>query len=211
VQLTRRRIIAAAMDQIERDGIDAVCLHRLATALGCGVVSLYNYVPSTSALLDGVANEVMSGIELPAAIAGGWQEQIRAQARAFWQVARAHPRCTLVAVSRPPSSAVVLRPVEHALATLRHAGFDGQDALRIVRTITAYIMGAVLGEAAAAPGPGDGDDDMHRLKLRPGEFPNLTALAAGCCAGSPEADFEFGLDLLVRAVAVMQPAGAAAR
>ena len=38
-------------------------MRRLATELGCGVMSLYSHVPSKSALLDGVADTVMSGIE----------------------------------------------------------------------------------------------------------------------------------------------------
>jgi AcrR family transcriptional regulator len=206
MQLTRKRIIATAMDLIERDGVEAVSMRRLATELGCGVMSLYNHVPSKSALLDGVADAVMSGIEIPSAPGSGWQEQIRAQARAFRKIAEAHPRCTMVVVSRPPSSASMVRPVEDALATLRDAGFAGEDAVRIVRAFVAYIMGSLLREIGVAPGLAEGDDaETHRLRLRPAEFPQLTRLTAELSAGDPDADFEFGLDLLVHAVAAMHP------
>jgi AcrR family transcriptional regulator len=209
MQLTRKRIIAAAMDLIERDGVEAVSMRRLATELGCGVMSLYNHVPSKSALLDGVADAVMSGIQITPGPAASWQEQVRAQARAFRQIARAHPRCTLVVVSRPPSSASMVRPVESALATLREAGFGRQDAVRIVRAFVAYIVGSLLREVGVAPGLSDGDGDVaqpHRPYLRAAEFPQVTDLTAELAERDPDADFEFGLDLLVRAVGARHPA-----
>jgi AcrR family transcriptional regulator len=217
VQLTRKRIIAAAMDLIERDGAEAVSMRRLAIELRCGLVSLYQYVPSKSALLDGIAEALTSGIEVPSVVgAGGWQEQFRAQARAFHATVMTRPRCAMVVVSRPPTSAGVLRPVERALATLGAAGFGRQDAVWIVRAVAAFIMGSVLAQVAVAPGLADIDDETHRLRLRPGEFPHLTALAAECAASSNpaasnrEAAFEFGLDLLIRAVSAMQPTHAVA-
>jgi len=212
VQLSRNRIIAIAMDLIERDGVEALSMQRLATGLGCGVVALYSYVPSKSALLDGVADALMSGMEVPSVIgAGGWRDQIQAQARGFRAVAKARPRCTMVVVSRPPASAGVLRPVERALATLRAAGFGSQEAVWIVRTLVAFVMGSVLAEVGVAPGLADAADETHRLRLRPSEFPHLTALAAERIASDPdfsnqEAAFEFGLDLLLHSVAAVQPA-----
>ena len=210
MQLTRRRIIDAAIGMIERDGVGAISMDRLATELGCGLVSLYHHVPSKSALLDGVADAVISDIELPMAGAAGWQEQIRAQAWAFRQVARAHPRCAMVVASRPASSAGVIRIVEQAVGTLRDAGFDGQDAARIVRTVAALIIGLILGESGIAPGLADTPDaEPHRLRLRPSEFPHLTALAADVRTHDPDADFECSLDMLVRGIAAMQPVAAA--
>ena len=123
MQLTRKLIIGAAIELIEQDGVDAVSMQRLASELGCGVVSLYHHVPSRSALLDGVADAVMSGIAVTSVPGTDWQEQVRAQARAFRQITRAHPRCAMVVISRPASSAAIVRPAEDALATLRAAGF----------------------------------------------------------------------------------------
>ena len=212
MQLTRKGIVAAAMDLIERDGVEAVSMRRLATELGCGVMSLYNHVPSKSALLDGVADAVVSGIETTSVLGACWQEQVRAQARAFRQIARAHPRCTMVVVSRPPSSASMVRPVENALATLREAGFGGHDAVRIVRAFVAYIMGSLLREVGAVAGRSDGDGEVaepHRPLLRPAEFPQMTELSAELGSQDPDADFEFGLDLLMHAISALHPAHAA--
>lgn len=203
MQITRRRIIATAIEMIERDGVQAVSMRRLATELGCGVMSLYHHIPSKGALLDGVAEAVVADVDVPSAPNAEWAGQLRAQARAFRQRARTHPRSTMVALSRPPSSAAMVRPVERTLATLREAGYSGGDALRIMRALTAYIAGSLMREAGIAPGLAERDDDsdQRRLRLSAAVFPQLTELAAELADIDPDADFEFGLDMLMRAVA----------
>lgn len=208
--LTRKRIISAAIDLIERDGAEAVSMRRLATELGCGVMSLYNHVPSKAALLDSVADTVVSGIAAPDTPGTSWDEQVRAQARAFRQIARTYPRCTMIVVSRPYTSASMLRPVEDALATLRAAGFAGPDAVRIVQAFISYIVGSLLREVGVAPGLGaDVEGDLvRRLRLKPGEFPQVIGLVEELHESDPDTDFEFGLDLLVHAIAGLHPAAA---
>lgn len=202
VQLTRSRIIATAIELIEADGVEAVSMHRLATELGCGVMSLYNYVPSKSALLDGIADQVMSAVEVTPMPQAGCAERLQAQARAFRKIARTHPRSVMVTVSRRPASAKMVRPAEIALATLREAGFEGHEAVRILRTFLAYIVGSLVRDVGIAPGLAD-EEDVTSAKawLRTAEFPNLAELSAELEAHDPEADFEFGLELLVHAVA----------
>jgi hypothetical protein len=142
-----------------------------------------------------------------------WQEQVRAQARAFRQIGQAHPRCTMIVVSRQATSTAPLRPVEHALETLRAAGFGGEESVRIVRAFVAYILGSLLREVGVAPGLSGPDlialeEISPRPRLRASEFPQVTSLASELSEKDPDADFEFGLDLLVHAVAAMLPAAA---
>jgi AcrR family transcriptional regulator len=215
MQLTRERIISAAVDLIEQEGVDAVSMRRVAGQLGSGVMSLYNHVPSKTALLDGVVERVMSGLELTIDPDASWEDQVRAQARAFRQIARAYPRCTMVVASRPATSAAALLPWEVALATLRDAGFGGEDAVRVVRTFVAYIVGSLLREVGVAPGlvpqrPLGADPAVleadRPIALEPSEFPQVTSLSAELMQRDHDADFEFGLDLLVRSVSELRPA-----
>lgn len=206
MQLTRNRIVAMAIELIEAEGVEAVSMQRLATELGCSVMSLYNYVPSKSALLDGIADQVLSAIEVTPIRPENWQARLHAQARAFRKVARTHPRCAIVAVSRRPTSASVMRSAETALAALREAGFGVQDAVGILRAVLAYVTGSILREVGIAPGLADGGDGISaRPWLRAAEFPQLTQLTGELQADDPEADFEFGLELLVQAVAGRAP------
>jgi len=211
MQLSRERIVTAAIDMIERHGVEAVSMRRIAGELSCGVMSLYNHVPSKAALLDAVAERVMSGIEFTAVPGAGWEDQVRAQARAFRAIARRYPRCTMVVVSRPTNSVTGLRPIENALATLREAGFSGGDAVLIMRAFVGFILGSLLREVGVAPALGDAQASYPaqvppRIRLDPGEFPQVTSLSAELMHRDPDADFEFGLDLLVHAIAAMVPA-----
>lgn len=197
--LTRNRIITAAMELIEAEGPQALSMTRLATELGCGLMPLYSRVPSTSALLDGIAATIMSGMDAGPPAGPSWADQVRAQARATRHVARAYPRCSVAVAGREPATAAMFRPTEDALATLRRAGFCGRDAVRIVRAVTAHLTGTLLREIGGGAGVGarfDGDDD-RRPRLRPAEFPQVTELAAELAQADPDADFELGLELLV--------------
>jgi AcrR family transcriptional regulator len=209
MQLSRKRIVAAGMALIETDGVEAVSMARLATELGCGVIALYNHVPSRRALLDGIADAVISGIAETPQAGADWADQLRAQATAFRQAALKHPRSAMVALSMaapsrqavPPS---MTRPAETTLATLREAGFSGPDAVKAGRALAAYLAGWLLREVGVAPGltdSGDGQDAAPRLQ--PAQFPHLTELGPELRASDPDGDFEFGLDLLIRAIASM--------
>ena len=202
MQTTRKRIISAAIDMIERDGIEAFSMRRLAAELGCGLMSLYHHVPSRSSLLDGIAVHIAAGMEIRAAAADSWQVQLRTQAAAFRRLGLAHPRCVLLTVTRPPAAACVMRPAESALATLTNAGLGVAEAVLILRTFAAYIIGSACCETQTREADSEACSS-HPLRLRATEFPLLTELTAEFRAKDPDADFEFGLSLLMRAVAVL--------
>jgi len=217
VQLTRGRVIATAMALIEAEGAQAVSMARLATELGCGLVALYSYIPSTQALLDGVAAAVVADVELTESPGACWPARLRAHAQATRRAAAAHPRCTIAVAGRPPATAALLRPAEQALGTLRAAGFGGPDAMRILRALAAYQVGCLVLEVGVAPAVRADEADWLASSgpvLRPAAFPYLTALSAEPAAvgagSSPDTNFEFGLELLLRGTAGLtaaQPAG----
>jgi AcrR family transcriptional regulator len=212
VQLSRGRVVAAAMSLIEVEGARAPCMSRLATELGCGLVALYSHIPSTQALLDGVAGAIVAAVEVASTGAtmvpdSDWPDELRAQARAARQVAVAHPRCTIAIAGRPPGTAAVLRPAEQLLGTLRAAGFGGPDAARIMRILAAYLVGTLVREVGVAPAVLADNPESTSPVLRSASFPHLTALTAEMGGQSPimpgAADFEFGLDLLLRGLGAL--------
>lgn len=218
MQLSRARIISAAVDLIEREGVEAVSMRRIAALLDCGVMSLYNHVPSKAALLDAVAERVISGIEFTAMPGASWEEQVRAQARAFRAIARKYPRSTMLVISRPAASLTGLQPIENALATLREAGCGGREAVLIVRAFIAFIMGSLLREVGVAPGLREdesavtgrageaGTATLEAAAPDPVKYPQVTSLATELGRRDPDGDFEFGLDLLVHAIGALLPA-----
>ncbi|MEU7744131.1 TetR/AcrR family transcriptional regulator C-terminal domain-containing protein [Nonomuraea sp. NPDC049158] len=202
--LSRTRIVAAAIDLIEREGADAVSMRRIAADLGVGVMSLYNHVPNKDALLNGVAEAVLSQIEFTDDPDAHWTDRVRMQARAFRQIAHGHPRSTMLVVSRQLHSNAGLLPVERALATLRSAGFDGVDAVRVLRMFIAYIVGSLLREVGVTPTFAP----SHRQMVNPDDvdptlFPEVNGLAPLLSSCDHDADFDFGVELLIQAIAVL--------
>lgn len=201
--LSRARIVAAAIDLIEREGADAVSMRRIAAELGVGVMSLYNHIPNKDALLDGVAETVLSEIEFTDDPDAHWTDRVRAQARAFRQIAHGHPRSTMLVVSRQLHSNAGLLPVERALATLRGAGFDGMDAVRVLRLFIAFMVGSLLREVGVTPAFAPARiSAIGAEELDPALFPEVSALSSQLRDCDHEAEFDFGVELLIQAIAV---------
>jgi AcrR family transcriptional regulator len=207
--LSRDRIIGAAIEVIEQEGEAALSMRRIATRLGVAVMSLYNHVPNKAALLDGVAERILAGMEVgdqgPASSPGErehWTERARALIRAYRKVAHDHPRCVTLVLTRridPPSG---MRPVEHALALAADAGFDGETSVRIMRALLAYAIGAQMREVGAAKLldylPEQAAERFDRLD--PAQFPHVASFQEELLRHDPETDFEFGLDLMLSAL-----------
>ncbi|MET9338306.1 MULTISPECIES: TetR/AcrR family transcriptional regulator C-terminal domain-containing protein [unclassified Nonomuraea] len=200
--LSRVRIVAAAIDLIEREGADAVSMRRIAADLNVGVMSLYNHVPNKASLLDGVAESVLSQIEFTDDPGAHWTDRVRMQARAFRQIAHHYPRSTMLVVSRQLHSNAGLFPVERALTTLRQAGFDGADAVRMLRLFIAYVIGSLLREVGVTPtfAPVPGAPPVSDVD--PELFPQVSELSSLLGSCDHEEEFDFGLDLLIQAIAV---------
>jgi AcrR family transcriptional regulator len=211
MRLTRRDVVATAMELIERDGAAAISMQRLATELGCGTLALYSLMPSRSDLLDAIATEIMSSVEVSAAAAAAadtaaaeldtWPSDLAAQVRAYREACRDYPQCALTVAGRPFASVAAARPAEHALATLAAAGLAGTEALRIGRMLAAYVVGMLLHEAGRDVPLEDKPPHSRDLRLRAADFPHLTALAGGLAKPDRDGDFEFGLGLLIQVIA----------
>jgi AcrR family transcriptional regulator len=199
--LNRGRIIAAAIDIIEREGADAISMRRIAMELGVGAMSLYNHVPNKAALLDGVAESVLSRIEFTDDPSAHWTERVRVQARAFRQIAHDYPRSTMVVVSRQLRSPAGMLPIERALATLRGAGFDGPEAVHVLRMFVAFIVGSLLREVGVTPGFAPVRSDLKAGDVDPALFPEVSALASYLASCDHDDEFEFGLEMLIQAMA----------
>jgi AcrR family transcriptional regulator len=206
-RLSVELIVDTAVRIIEAEGESAASMRRISAELGVAAMSLYNHVPSKAALLDAVAEWVGAQIELPADPDADWDTRARTIARAFRDVVRRYPNCMQLAMSRAPMSWVGLRPLEYALEMVHQAGFDGVEAIRVVRAVTSFIIGSIATETArrqafSALTAGAG---VLPGAVPANEFPHLTDLGPLLLHLDPDADFEYGLDLLLRALAAARP------
>lgn len=80
--LSRQRVVDAAVDIVDREGVDAVTMRRLAKELRTAPASLYRHVASRDELLRLVAERVIESIEVEFDQAASWQERTIAWAGA---------------------------------------------------------------------------------------------------------------------------------
>ena len=76
VPLTRARVLEAAVDLADREGIDAVSMRRLGQELGVEAMSLYTHVRGKDDLLDGMVDAVVAEITVDAA-GPDWRTTLR--------------------------------------------------------------------------------------------------------------------------------------
>lgn len=197
--LTRERIAKAAMRIMDAEGLEAVTMRRVGRELGVEAMSLYGHVRDKEEILSGIIEAVMAEFEFPEDHPD-WREAGRRTARAWRALLKAHPNVmTLMSHQRKPmTSLVALRPMEHALAILRRAGLSEEETVRAFRALGGYIQGFVLAEIANMFG-GDAQVDPEDLADLPlDELPELTAHLEFLFHCDQDAEFGYGLDLMIR-------------
>jgi AcrR family transcriptional regulator len=197
--LTRARIVDAAVRLIEREGVAAVSMRRLAAELGAGTMSLYNHVPSKIALMDLVAEQIMSYIEPYSVDSDDWRDHVRAHAHAIRDLARRHPRAFVLLATRRLSSGSGLMTIEVALRNFERAGFSGPVAVRMMRAMVSFLLGTLVREVATTP-------ELGGIALSPyqpvdtDQFPLSSKLLDELGSYDHDMEFEFGLELLIGAL-----------
>ncbi|HEV2218076.1 MAG TPA: TetR/AcrR family transcriptional regulator C-terminal domain-containing protein [Candidatus Dormibacteraeota bacterium] len=206
--LSRERVLRAAIALADREGIESVTMRRLAEKLGAGAMSLYYHVPNKDALLDGMVDIVFSEIELPPANEE-WKSALRRRAVSTRQALTRHPWAVgLMEATKAPGPAD-LRLHDAVLGCLRRAGFSVAMAVQAYSVQDAYIYGFALQEKALPLGGREGFAKAARKRVREVEtrlqdvarlYPNLAEVVGGYIAehGYSAAEaFEVGLDVIL--------------
>lgn len=191
-RLSRAGILAAAVGVVDGEGLSSLTMRRLGAELGVEAMSIYNHVPNKDALLDGMVEVILEELEIPVG-EEEWEERIRVGYRRFRELAHRHPNVFPLLVSRPPKSPDGLWLFEAFLRTMRVAGFDPETAFRAFRVLTNYTFGYAMAEIrgfALEPGGGAANPPAE-------DFPEISRLAPEIESVDHDAEFEFGLDLIL--------------
>ncbi|MEU4313119.1 TetR/AcrR family transcriptional regulator C-terminal domain-containing protein [Nocardia sp. NPDC024068] len=211
--VTRTAVLNAALEIVDRDGIDGLSMRRLAEAVGRDPMVIYRHVPNKAAVLDGVAEVVFAELSVDAT-ASDWVAEVRRVAREFRRVALAHPLVVPLLVTRPLATPLgqrpqaVVRPLEDMLALLTRVGYTVVDALHIYRALFGFLYGHVLNEVQEIVERPEETDDLLRLglyRLPIGEFPLVRSLAPVLAAYDGAVELERGLNILLAGLAATVP------
>jgi AcrR family transcriptional regulator len=201
--LTRQRIIRAALEIMDREGLEAVSMRRIGRELGVEAMSLYNHVRDKEDILDGICEEVLAEFQLPQV--DDWVEAARLGAHEYRRLLRAHPNViTLMSERKGPfTNPDSLRAYEFALDLFRSVGLSKEDSVKAFHTFGGYILGYVMMELGPMLG-GSLDEahvrahqEMARL-VEAADLPRLREALPHLGACDVEEQFDFGLDLLIQ-------------
>ncbi|MFF3459928.1 TetR/AcrR family transcriptional regulator [Streptomyces sp. NPDC002730] len=147
---SRADIATAAVRIADADGIDAVSMRKVAGELGCGTMSLYNYVPRKEDLYELMVDAVSGEYELPDEPSGDWRADMLALARQTRAIMQRHPWLPRLMSTVYGFSPNALRYLESCLRCL-----DGLDApygtkMELIATVNGSVMTSVANELAIA-------------------------------------------------------------
>jgi AcrR family transcriptional regulator len=201
--LTRDAILTSALALVDEEGFAALTMRRLAARLHVDPMSIYHHVPNKAALVSGLVQKVSSEMAEPVAD-GTWRERVRAWARAYRDLALAHPHLVLQfvtdAVTASEAAILISEPLYAALSA---AGLRPRAVVEAAGTLVDFVHGYALGMAGANQSPAGADPLGERLAgMDPDRVPALRRVLAALPDEPATRDaFEAGLDLITRGAA----------
>jgi AcrR family transcriptional regulator len=219
--LSVERIVRAAIEVADAEGLAALSMRRVADRLGVGAMSLYTYVPGKAELLDVMLDTVLGEVAEPDGAAEGWRARLEARAREDWALYQRHPWVLHVSGARAVLGPNETALFESAVHTVAGIGLAGREMIAVVSLVARYVRGAAQGalEAAlAARHTGVTDDQWWAARepifdqyFDPDRYPTLVSVHQSGAFDPREGDadytlqqalddFEFGLQRVLDGV-----------
>ncbi|MGW2931592.1 TetR/AcrR family transcriptional regulator C-terminal domain-containing protein [Streptomyces sp. NPDC055722] len=145
----RADIAAAAVRIADAGGLDAVSMRHVAAELGCGTMSLYNYVPRKEDLYELMVDAVSGEHELwePS---GDWRADMLRVAHQTRDLMRRHPWLPRLMSGIYGFSPNALRYVEHCLACLDPLEAPAGTKMELIAMLNSVVTMYVANELATA-------------------------------------------------------------
>ncbi|MGW4443730.1 TetR/AcrR family transcriptional regulator [Streptomyces sp. NPDC004376] len=200
--LNRERIVRAAVQLADADGLEAVSLRKVAAVLGVGPMRLYGYIDSKEELLDLMVDAMYAEIR---PVGDGWRGMLRSLAETTRQAAHEHEWLADLLGGRPQLGPHALANGETVVAALGDLGVDA--VMPVVAAVNAYVIGAVRREIAErrAERASGMDERRWQAELGPyltrtfatGRFPALSTVVRDADHLDADHTFRLGLDFLL--------------
>jgi AcrR family transcriptional regulator len=220
--LDRRRILHAAIEFIDQQGLHALTMRRLGAFVGVEAMALYRYVPSREDLLDGVVDTVLDALhrdpEVHLRAEHGWQDYLQRLAHGIRRIALDHPAVFPLVATRPPAAPWIrpplrsLRWLESFFTVLEGAGFSDEAAVIAYRAYTTFLLGHLLLEVSHRGPMTDDDEDDAPAVASPtdvglADYPHLRELESLLDQDESVTEFEEALESLLDRLDLLQRHG----
>lgn len=137
--LSRDDILDATLRLVQRSGIDAVTMRRLADEIGVTPMALYHHIPNKKQLLDLAVDRVGERVHI-AHDGRPWIDQMRDYAMSWRDELHRYPGVAgyILRQDAPPSMA--WRVIDDAVSLLVESGFDDRTAARAYAALASFVL-----------------------------------------------------------------------
>jgi AcrR family transcriptional regulator len=214
-RLNRDRVLEAAIAHADQGGLGALTIRQLAEMLQVAPMALYRHVSGKDDLIDAMVDVVFSEIGVPSG-GGDWKTAMRRRAIAVRDALSRHPWAVGLMESRRAPGPANLRHHDAMIGRLRAAGFDVAMAAHAYSLLDSYIYGFALTKMALPFEASEDVADVAEAMLRPfpvNQYPNLVEFIDDHVMKPGydfEAEFEYGLDVILDGIERVQDGRAAA-
>ena len=144
--LTLERVLDAAIDLADTEGLAALTMRRVADSLAVAPMTLYTYVPAKAELLDLMLDSTYVAMAHADTATRPWRERARAVAEENRALYLAHPWAAAVSTHRPSLGPGQMAKYEHELHAFDNLGLSDLDR----DAALAYVLTFVRAHALAA-------------------------------------------------------------
>nr|WP_237450077.1 TetR/AcrR family transcriptional regulator C-terminal domain-containing protein [Nocardiopsis alba] len=185
--LSKPVIRRAALELLDRDGLERLSMRRLAEELDVRAASLYGHYRTKEELLGDIADEVTADIDVSGFEGGDWRAGLATWARSYRAALIEHPNLLPVIASGPGRREEALRRADVVHGGLVGAGWPPRYATMIGASTKYLVVGAATRSFARGF-----DDDARVYRDR---YPNLSQahLLAEVATEIDEDSFELAL------------------
>ena len=203
-ELSIERIVETAVEIADAEGLGAVSMSRVATALGFTTMSLYRYVTSKDDLLV-LMGDAASEVPIPPDTGGDdWRGGVSRWAVAARAAYRAHPWMVDLPINGAPMTPNTLLMADWMLRELAPLPLDDDEKMATLLLLSSYVRAtaAIERDISALISAGTSADSRRQSEalatlVTPERFPSLSPLvAAGLYDRDDDNtfdDFAFGL------------------
>ncbi|MGH2955508.1 MAG: TetR/AcrR family transcriptional regulator [Solirubrobacterales bacterium] len=195
--LSRELIADAALELIDREGVDALSMRRLAAALGIGTMTIYGYFSDKQELLNLTIERSARRYELRPG-EGDWRTRLRELIETMYRSLLEHPSMVQIRSSRPILNPGAIRACEAGMTILTDAGFELNEAAAAWRLLFTYLFGYAAFSSQEPP-PELRREWAEELSALPEDDYPLTSSSARVLSSwmAGREPFEAGLELIL--------------
>jgi AcrR family transcriptional regulator len=204
--LSRDLIVDTALGLLEKEGLEALSMRRVAQALGTGPASLYAHVRNRDELCELMFDRILGEVGVPEADPARWREQLKELCFAQVKAMTAYPGiATVVMNAMIPIGPNALRHGEAMLAILRAGGLTDRQAAWAFDALGLYGKAYAAEVTSWTSADVDANEMAERARqmtdymqsLPPGTFPNLLAVGPLFSGETAHERFTFAIDTFI--------------